>query len=242
MESKRPLIFFLILILLGVFAYYNSATTGNVIQNPELETTKVTKVIDGDTIETTSGTIRLLGINTPEKGHYLYQEAKAFIKPLENKTIQLLRDKEDKDKYYRKLRYVFYEDKFVNLEIIENGFATAYILEDLKYKDKFLRAQKQAKNSKLGLWKTSNQKCADCILLIDLNPEQEYFVLRNNCTTSCRTSQWQVKDAGRNTFQIPNLDENQQITITSSKNVWNNDHDEFFLRDSNGPLVIYYKY
>jgi len=32
------------------------------------------------------------------------------------------------------------------------------------------------------------------------------------------------------------------VTSLSSKSIWNNDHDEFFLRDKEGKLVIYYSY
>lgn len=68
---KRLIIFLLIIILLALLSYYypylQSITTGKSIINDDINYQKepafVTRVVDGDTIETNLGTIRLLGIN-----------------------------------------------------------------------------------------------------------------------------------------------------------------------------------
>ena len=103
MRLKRIAAFFLIIFLLSIFSYFYPKLTGESIEDNEYEkeTTFVNRVIDGDTIETDIGTIRLLGINTPEKKMPYYQEAKDFLKQIENKTIDILRDNEDEDKYNR---------------------------------------------------------------------------------------------------------------------------------------------
>jgi len=242
MKLNRIIVFFLIIIFLSLLAV-NLPETGNIIkQEYELEETIVIKIIDGDTIETELGTIRMLGINTPEKNKYLYQEAKDFLLFLENQTIYVLRDIEDRDKYDRLLRYVFYENRLINLEIIEQGLGTAYMFEDISYKDKLLRAEQQARNQKLGLWEISDNKCSKCIELIQLNPQEEFFILKNNCNFDCNISSWYVKDAGRNIFDLENLEAGSELRINSKKSIWNNDHDSFFLRDSEEKLVIYYNY
>jgi hypothetical protein len=62
---------------------------------------KVIKVIDGDTIATNnSERVRLLGINTPEKGRYGYEEAKEFLEELKMFS------------YLRKTNVFDYEQKF----------------------------------------------------------------------------------------------------------------------------------
>ncbi len=74
MKLKRLFIFILIIILLGLLAYYypniESLATGKSISNANQEYPRepatVIRVVDGDTIETDLGTIRLLGINTPK--------------------------------------------------------------------------------------------------------------------------------------------------------------------------------
>ena len=57
----------------------------------EQETEIVERVIDGDTIIINNKSIRLLGINSPERGEYYYAEAKAFLEEkILNKKAQLL--------------------------------------------------------------------------------------------------------------------------------------------------------
>ncbi len=250
MKLKRLFIFFLIILLFGIFSYFYPHLTGEAVSSSsyEKEPAEVLRIVDGDTIETNLGTVRLLGINTPEKGKPYYEEAKQFLSQIENKTIFLLRDKEDIDKYQRLLRYVFYNNRNLNIEIVEKGLASVYMLSELEYKDKFLRAQKYAQEAGLGIWKKSTEKCAveDCISLEKLNAtsEPEYFTIKNNCAYECNLEGWFVKDAGRNTFKllIIKASEEQTFESPSSKHIWNNDHDEFFMFDGSGKLVMYHSY
>ena len=132
MKIKRLLIFFLIIVLLAILSIYQTNPTGNQIRDYQAEQSTIIKTIDGDTINVLINgeekTIRMLGINTPESNSYLYEEAKSYLSNFNGKNITLLRDKEDKDQYQRLLRYVFYQDKMVNLEIVEKGLGTSYIL------------------------------------------------------------------------------------------------------------------
>ena len=112
----------------------------------------VERVIDGDTIETSLGTIRLLGINTPEENEPYYKEAKQELKHLiEGKYVDLEKDSRDKDAYKRYLRYVFLNEKFINLIIIENGLAEKFGY-NLKYEKDILEAEDLAKKNNLGIW------------------------------------------------------------------------------------------
>ena len=88
----------------------------------------------------------------------------------------------------------------------------------------------------------SNQSCSSCINLDSLNPEKEYFTLKNNCTYQCELNKWFVKDTGRNVFYLNSIKPNQIILINSSKEVWNNNGDTLFLFDDNGKLVFFYEY
>jgi len=208
----------------------------------------LTRVIDGDTIEVTGPVIgnkthiRLLGLNSPEKNMPYSQASANFLKQFENKTVFLLRDKEDTDKYNRKLRYLFYENQLINLEILEKGFANSYYTSGLKYEKQILRAENQALQLEVGIWAKSNQLCFDCIKLVDLNATTETIIIENICNYQCELSGWFIKDAGRNTFYLNSMKSNEKQTIKSSKEVWNNDGDKFFLFDNNGKLVLYYSY
>jgi endonuclease YncB( thermonuclease family) len=251
---KRLLIFLLIILALGFFSIFYPQLqefTGQTIEsldNYEKEPAILTRVIDGDTIkvimqgESEEESIRMLGINTPEKKMPYANASRDFLKQFENKTIYLLRDKEDIDKYNRKLRYVFYESRFLNLEILESGFANAYYFEGLKYEKNLLGAEVQARKLEIGIWTSSQDICADCIVLVDLQATNETFILKNSCDFDCELEGWFVKDAGRNTFYLKPIQAKQEQTTSSEKDVWNNYGDQFFLFDKVGKLVLYFDY
>lgn len=117
-----------------------------------IQETVITRVIDGDTIETAdSKTIRLLGINAPEKGEFYYNESfEELIKLVQYKKVILERDARNKDNYGRLLRYVYVDDTFVNLYLIQYGYAEVY--QPGKYKEEFERAEDFARESRLGIW------------------------------------------------------------------------------------------
>jgi len=227
--------------LLALLSIYYPEPTGKTIQQYEKESAFVIRVIDGDTIKTDKGTIRLLGINTPERNKPYYHEAKKFLQKFENKSIEILRDSEDLDRYERKLRYVFYQDRHLNLEILEQGLATTFMLDDLQYKEKLQRAENNARKQNTELWKQSTHKCAECIRLVELDYEREFFTLQNTCSFDCNLSGWTVKDDANHFFKLNSLAYTASDTY-ESKNIWNNDGDRFFMRDSEGKLVLYSSY
>ena len=69
----------------------------------------VTKIIDGDTIIVEGGfNVRLLGIDTDERGYPCYEEASQRLEELIlNKKARLEKDITDVDQYKRCLRYIF---------------------------------------------------------------------------------------------------------------------------------------
>jgi len=236
---KRLSVFIIIILILGLISIYLPEQT---TKNSEKQTTQVTKIIDGDTIETSLGRIRLLGINTPEKNQPYYQEAKEFLKQIENKTIQIQKDKEDLDKYNRKLRYVFYKNRIINIEILEKGLATTFMIEDSIYKNKLKTAEEFAKINQLNLWKKSTEQCSECIQLQELNPEKEFFIIENICNIDCNLKEWTAKDNANHITKLSPLKAQYQQIYKSKSNIWNNEGDRLFVRDKNGSLVIFYEY
>jgi len=102
-------------------------TSENFVRNENLFL--VTYIVDGDTIEIENGErIRLICIDTPEKGEEGYKEAKEYLESLIlNKNVKLEKDISERDKYNRLLRYVYLEDgTFVNEIIVKEGYAEAY--------------------------------------------------------------------------------------------------------------------
>ncbi|UCD03938.1 MAG: thermonuclease family protein [Candidatus Woesearchaeota archaeon] len=115
----------------------------------------VYEVIDGDTFLISTGDrIRLIGIDAPEKDQPYYLEAKERLSGLlKNKKVTLEKDKEDMDSYGRLLRYVYADDVFVTLELIEEGYARVIIIHpNSKYESELKKAEYKAKESELGIW------------------------------------------------------------------------------------------
>jgi endonuclease YncB( thermonuclease family) len=203
----------------------------------------ITRVIDGDTLELNSGEkIRLLGINTPERNKPLYEEAKTFLKEIENTTIQLERENLDKDKYQRKLRYVFDHNRNFNIELVQEGLATTFLLENLFYEEKLRNAEEYAREQGKGLWEKSTHTCAPCIILQELNEKEEYLILKNACPIQCNLSGWTIKDDANHFITLKNIEKKSTTTYQSKGKIWNNEGDRFFLRDNKGKLVLFYEY
>ena len=249
MRFKRLFIFVLVIVILGIISIsleegisFRAVFSDDSDVKYEFEEVFVERVIDGDTIRADIGDIRLLGINTPERGKKYYDEAKDFLKEVENKSVLVLRDIEDIDKYDRKLRYVYYEDRIMNIEILERGLGTSFMLEDLNLEEKFVRAEQFAMDSEVGLWKKSEDRCADCIELVELDAEEEFFILKNICDFYCRLDGWIVKDNANHFFKLDSLDGGESERYESKTRIWNNDGDRFFMRDDKGFLVVFYRY
>lgn len=123
--------------------------------NPNRQEAKVTRVIDGDTIEIEGGQrVRYIGMDTPETYKCFYSESTAKNKELvEGKTIGLEKDVSETDRYGRLLRYVYVGDIFVNEVLAKEGYAQVSTYPpDVKYQDRFLVAQTEARDNNRGLW------------------------------------------------------------------------------------------
>lgn len=71
----------------------------------------VTDVIDGDTIDTTAGRVRVIGIDTPERGECNFGPATSLLKRLiaqsgNQVVLTAVPGKDDVDRYGRLLRYI----------------------------------------------------------------------------------------------------------------------------------------
>ena len=170
---KKSLIFFLIFPLI-VFANTK-------------EKVKFSKCVDGDTAKFEKNnkvfTLRFLAVNTPEtkspkKGVEFYgkEASKYTCDRLEKaKTIEIEYDKNSdrSDRYGRKLGWVFLDDKLLQKDLVENGYAKVeYVYGKYKYLDELKKLEKKAKKEKIGLWqkettsdkKNSNKNILDSII------------------------------------------------------------------------------
>lgn len=133
--------------------------------NSNLEYVKVTKVVDGDTIQIEGGkTVRYIGIDTPETVDprttvqcYGKEASNRNKQIVEGATIGLEKDVSETDKYGRLLRYVYKDDAMVNLTLVQEGYAySSSYPPDIKHQDKFRTAEQQAKSGQKGLWGSCN--------------------------------------------------------------------------------------
>jgi endonuclease YncB( thermonuclease family) len=96
------------------------------------EEAKVLRVIDGDTIDVEINgerqRVRYIGMNTPERNEACFDEAtQANVELVKGKTVMLVKDVSETDRYDRLLRYVYVGDTFVNEELVRLGYAEAVL-------------------------------------------------------------------------------------------------------------------
>ncbi len=140
------------------------AFTGVTIDENKLY--EVDYVTDGDTFKVKIGrhieTVRMLGIDTPETidprkpiqcyGKEASDETKSMLTG-QKVRLKLNPNREEKDKYRRYLAYVYLGDKFVNEDLLEQGFAREYTYgTPYMFQKEFRGIEKMAKEAKRGLW------------------------------------------------------------------------------------------
>ena len=133
---------------------------------------RVTYVFDGDTIKVGQEKVRLIGVDTPEqawrkKGQKLQcyaAEAKTFLtKMLLRKTVHLKGDRKisRRDKYGRRLAFIYFNDILVNAELIQQGYGFAYRIFPHSKSAAFIALEGEAKRERRGLWKACKVVCRD---------------------------------------------------------------------------------
>lgn len=129
---------------------------------------EIQQVVDGDTFWITDGKgrkekVRFIGIDAPEAKNYgkkvkqpFGEESTTFVKNfLKGKKVRLEFDVQKTDQYRRTLAYIFLEDStLLNEYIVRNGFAVASTYPpNVKYQARFTKAERFAREKKLGMWK-----------------------------------------------------------------------------------------
>ena len=263
MARKRGI--FLLIVLLLILIVLNYSFIDKILENnfsaeSGRESVFVSRIIDGDTIELEDKSdVRLLGINSPEKGEQYYDEAKNFLKEkAENKTVFLEYGKDKTDLYNRTLAYIFINGENINLDLVKNGYANYYFPSGKdKYYPLFENAWEECLNNKKNLCESSESVCAPCITLKEINIESQEAIFYNDCRINCTLKDWSVKDEGRKKYVFGNFmfrgrsevilkvsDGKNNITNLfweSEEYVWTKTGDTLFLRDNKNKLVLWEK-
>jgi len=136
----------------------------------------VTSVTDGDTFDIqypdgTEDTVRLLGVDTPEvysdvsPGEFgganaacldnWADRATTFVESsVEGEKVRIEFDEnEGRRGYYgRLLTYTYAEEAHLNYQLVRQGYGRVYTEGSFVMKDRFLEAEKEARNQNRGLW------------------------------------------------------------------------------------------
>jgi micrococcal nuclease len=205
----KKLSFLIILIIAFTFL------SGCITKNLQDEKVYVAEVIDGDTFKLQNGTrVRLIGIDTPEKGECYYEEARDELKKLiGDKVVRIDKDISEKDKYDRLLRYVILEREgednlFVNDYLVRQGLAIDIgIPPDNRYRDLLSSAGEEAKRERRGLWGKCETKEVLSLREEDSVPQDP------NCNIKGNISE---KGYGK-TYLIPGCDNYKSVKIDLRK-------------------------
>jgi micrococcal nuclease len=141
--------------------------TAPALAQADTQQVSVTSVVDGDTIDISAqveGTtrVRLIGVDTPEVfggEEPCGPEASDFTtEQLDGQDVTLEFDEDRIDPYGRALAYVWVPDldgELFNETLVRRGFARVSTFEsNVKYEDRFLAAESQAKAEGIGVWAT----------------------------------------------------------------------------------------
>jgi hypothetical protein len=222
---------FLVVLLILLFSLNYNFLNGLLEDNFNYkEIIFVERVIDGDTVVVNGTSIRLLGINTPEKGEYLYTEAKEFLESIVmNKTLYL--ERHGQDKYYRDLGYLFsYSGENINVKMVENGYGNYYFYSGKdRYSEELVYAWNKCIEKEINLCERSENICSSCVGI-----ETENNII-NNCGFVCDIEGWEISVEGRSNFEFNgSLNSNEKMNFVLDLD---NSGRSLFLRDSEGKLV-----
>lgn len=233
-----------------------------------LDTARVDRVIDGDTLDLADGTrVRLIGINTPEREQSYYSEATNFLKNrVEGKTIGIEYDVEVTDQFDRTLAYIWLDDDLVNVELLLNGYADTYFIPpNTEHENVFNTAEDAAKSEGIGIWKSGASGIEIRTIFYnapgpdDENPNGEWIELENKTNSSIDMRNYTLQDSSSsNLYTFGNFslgggdivtiysgcgsDDNDELYWCDDSSIWNNGGDSAMLRDNNGGFVDDYTY
>ncbi len=132
------------------------------------ETAQVVRIVDGDTIDVQIGgqtlRVRYIGMNTPETGQPCAAEATNYNAELVmGKTVTLVKDVSETDRYGRLLRYVYVGEIFINAELVRQGYANAATYPpDVAHADLFVQLQAEARAAGRGCWAAPTSTTWNC--------------------------------------------------------------------------------
>ena len=222
-------------------------TATSAVAGEEEGRTQVVRVIDGDTIAVLwngeETRVRLIGINTPESGECLAQEAGRRLEELLDGEVRLETDEEETDRFGRMLAYIWAGDVLVNERLAAEGLALARAYPpNISHQAVLDAAEADARREGAGMW--APDACGPPagaeleITEIRWNPpgpdgdnlNGEYLVVRNVSAGPARLDGFTLRDSSSsNRFRFPDgwtLPGGAEVVIHSGSG--RNDQDSLF--------------
>lgn len=114
----------------------------------------VSRIIDGDTIDTNVGRIRIYGADTPERGEHCFSEATDEMDRLAGNVVRGERGPRSNDPFGRNLYYLYTESgDSIDELLIKTGFAFAWT-GDGQHRSLMIETESTARRNEVGcLWK-----------------------------------------------------------------------------------------
>lgn len=157
--------------LVANFVYADSLCQLEQTQLKQLPTATVSRIIDGDTVLLKDGRrVRLIGIDAPELGEPLADEASdALRKLVMAKTVYLQQGPQASDKYQRVLaNLVLVDGQNVEALLLQQGLGfLVAIPPNLDWLDCHLAMAEEAKMAKRGVWLHYRAKQSAALTLAD---------------------------------------------------------------------------
>ena len=237
MENKKGLLKILLGVLVFLFSIlgFNLYQSGdNQLSFSETQEVKIEEVIDGDTIRVRDietdeiFRVRYLGIDTPEFDGLDYESC--FNSQAKEKNEDLVLDQKlilefdiDRyDRFGRTLAYVYTLDElgekeiFVNLELLEEGYARFYLdKQNTFHQDELIQAALSAQEDFSGLWGSCGESQFDnkCVIKGNINnagkkyyhlPGDKYYL--QTSINFLKEDQWlcTIEEAEAKNFQRAN--------------------------------------
>jgi micrococcal nuclease len=194
-----------------------TTTAGSSLTDPPPATAadgvRVVEVVDGDTIRVEVAgeqeSVRLIGINAPERGECLADEATDRLRDLiGGDAVELVTDRTDRDRYGRLLRHVEVDGVDVGAEVVRAGLALARDYPpDTTRSDEYAAAQRAAQDAGVGMWaaEACGSATSGAEVVIDairfdadgddnLNLNDEWVRIANRGASAVDLTGWVLKD------------------------------------------------
>ena len=120
---------------------------------PHCPTLRVHRIIDGDTLELSSGRVRLFGVDTPERGERCYRQALNGLRQLAGSTVKVESGPRAQDPGGRLLYYLYtVTGNSIDEILVREGLARAWT-RDGQHRQVLLELERETQRASKGcLW------------------------------------------------------------------------------------------